>query len=107
MQLLDINIETWYFVGVVCGLVFMMVYQYWLKHNKDPNLAFDKKYLVPFFVSLIVAVFQVVLEMTGLTVPIFDNPLQAFIAGFILWAGVQEILKAILKLDRIDFFSTA
>lgn len=107
MQLLDINIGTWYYFGVVAGLVFMMVYQYWLKHNKDPNLAFDKKYLVPFFVSLVIAVLQVIFEMAGLPAPAFASPLDAFIAGFVFWAGVQEILKAILKLDRIDFFSTA
>lgn len=62
---------------------------------------------MPFIVTLGVAVLQVLLEMAGLPAPAFASGLDAFIAGFVFWAGVQEILKAILKLDRIDFFSTA
>jgi hypothetical protein len=104
----SIDIASWYYLGVVGGLLFMSYYQYWLKHNKDPNLAFDKKYLVPFLVALGLSVIQLLLEVAGLPAPaLFASPLEAFWAGFIVWAGVQEILKAILKLPSIDFFNTA
>jgi len=102
------DIASWYYFGVVCGLIFMMVYQYWLKHNKDPNLAFDTRYLVPFLITLVLSVIQLILEVFGMPAPTpFNSPLEAFWAGFIVWAGVQEILKAILKLPKIDFFNTA
>ena len=107
MLLESIDLAWWYYIGVVCGLVFMMVYQYWLKYKSEPQ-PFDKKYLVPFLVSLIVAVLQLVLEIAGMPVPVdLTDPLQAFYTGFIFWAGVQEILKVILKLPQIDYFNTA
>lgn len=84
----------------------MMMYQYWLKHDKNPTIAFDKKYLVPLLIAVVLSIIQLLLEVGGMSIPIeFNSPLEAFWAGFVFWAGVQEIIKVILKLPQIDYFN--
>lgn len=108
MLLEFIDVAFGYYAGVVVGLVFMAWYLYWLKSSKDPNIAFDVKYLVPFLISLVIAVIQLVAEIYGAPVPVsFANPLEAFVYGFMIYAGVQEALKALFKWDKIDLFNTA
>jgi len=102
-----IDIAFGYYMGTVCGLAFMMIFLYWIKHNKDSTILFDKKYLVPFLITLIIAVVQLVLEIYGMPLPVtFASPLEAFYYAFMFYAGVQEALKALLKWNKIDFFNT-
>ena len=87
-----IDVAFGYYMGVIFGLIFMAWYLYWLKSNKDPNIVFDKKYLVPFLIALAIAVFQLVMEIYGTPIPVaFSNPLEAFIYGFIFYAGVPRV----------------
>ena len=103
-----IDIAFGYYAGVGFGLIFMAWYLYGLKRNKDTSIALDMKYVDPFIISLVIAVFQLAFEIAGTPIPVsFANPLEAFFYGFIFYAGVQEALKALLKWDRIDFFNTA
>ena len=98
-------ISVAYYTGLFLGLTVWMFYLYWIKHEGNPIILFDKKYLVPFFISLLIAAFQIVLELIGnLPVIAFADPWTAFLAGFAIYAAIQEFIKGILKNPKIDYF---
>jgi hypothetical protein len=101
-----ILISVSYYTGLFLGLIVWMFYLYWIKHEGNPIILFDKKYLVPFFMSVLIAAFQIALELMLGGVPLipFENELSAFMAGFAIYIAIQEIWKGILKYPRINYF---
>lgn len=98
--------DMYYYIGLFAGLIIWMFYLYWVKHKGNPAIVFDKKYLVPFFTSLLIAAFQIALDLMGTPVMInYPNPLEAFMAGFIIYVAIQEFIKGALKYPRIDYFN--
>lgn len=94
-----------YYIGLFLGLIVWMFYLYWVKHSGNPAIVFDKKYLTPFIMSVIIAAFQIALELMGnLPVIAFADPWTAFLAGFAIYVAIQEFLKGILKYPAIDYF---
>ena len=95
-----------YYTGLFVGLFTWMFYLYWVKHSGDPTIVFDKKYLVPLIMSILIAAFQLALELMA-TLPVinFDTAQAAFIAGFAIYVAIQEIWKGILKYPRINYFN--
>ena len=94
-----------YYTGVFLGLLVWMFFLYWVKSNRNPDIAFDKKYLVPFFISVVVAAFQLALELlNNPPVIAFAEPLMAFIAGFTMFVAIQEIIKGILNTEQVNYF---
>ena len=103
---MDLYTYIAYYTGLFAGLFIWMFYLYWIKHEGNPIIVFDKKYLVPFFMSMLIAVFQLALEqMNTLVIIDYPNPLTAFIAGFAIFVAIQEIWKGILKYPRINYFN--
>lgn len=99
-------ISVAYYTGLFLGLIVWMFYLYWIKHEGNPIILFDKKYLVPFAISVLIAIIQIVLElMSSLPLIIFADPYTAFMAGFTIYVAIQEIWKGILKYPRIDYFN--
>ena len=99
-------ISVAYYIGLFLGLIVWMFYTYWVKHEGNPAIVFDKKYLVPFFISVLLAAFQIALELMGnLPVIAFADPWTAFWAGFAIYMAIQEILKGALKYPRINYFN--
>jgi len=99
-------ISVAYYTGLFAGLIIWMFYLYWIKHSGNSMIIFDKKYLVPFFISALIAAFQLALELTSnLPVIAFADPWTAFIAGFTIYVAIQEIWKGILKYPKINYFN--
>ena len=99
-------ISVAYYIGLFLGLIAWMFYLYWVKHSGNPAIVFDKKYLVPFFMSVLLAAFQIALELMGnLPVIAFVDPWTAFMAGFAIYVAIQEIIKGALKSPQIDYFN--
>lgn len=95
-----------YYTGLFVGLFTWMFYLYWVKHSGNPTIVFDKKYLVPLIMSILIAAIQLALELM-VTLPVinFDTAQAAFIAGFAIYVAIQEIWKGILKYPRINYFN--
>lgn len=101
MEMISIS----YYTGLVIGLIVWMYFLYWTKHGRDPTIAFDKKYLVPFIFSVIIAVFQLLLELSLQAPAIaFADPTQAFIAGFTVYVAIQEIIKGFMNTSQVNYF---
>lgn len=95
-----------YYVGVFVGYTFWSFYMYWLKHDQDPSIAFDRKYLHTWFMTTIIAVAQLLMElMTVQPIVLYSDAFQAFVAGFALYFFIQEFIKGILKNPRTDYFN--
>lgn len=95
-----------YYTGLFVGLFTWMFYLYWVKHSGNPTIVFDKKYLVPLIMSILIAAIQLALELM-VTLPVinFETAQAAFIAGFAIYVAIQEIWKGILKNPKIDYFN--
>lgn len=95
-----------YYTGLFVGLFTWMFYLYWVKHSGNPTIVFDKKYLVPLIMSILIAAIQLALELM-VTLPVinFETAQAAFIAGFAIYVAIQEIWKGILKYPRINYFN--
>ena len=98
--------DMYYYIGLFAGLTIWMFYLYWVKHEGNPAILFDKKYLVPFFASLLIAAFQIALDLMGAPVMTeFVDPWTAFMAGFTIYVAIQELIKGALKYPRINYFN--
>jgi len=99
-------ISVAYYTGLFLGLFIWMFYLYWIKHEGNPMIVFDKKYLVPFAISVLIAVFELLFEMI-ISAPIVAYPdvLTAFMAGFAIYVAIQEVWKGILKYPSINYFN--
>lgn len=98
--------DMYYYIGLFAGLTIWMFYLYWVKHEGNPAILFDKKYLVPFFASLLIAAFQIALElMNGAPLIDFVSIQDAFMAGFVIYVAIQELIKGALKYPRINYFN--
>lgn len=98
-------ISVAYYAGLFAGLIIWMYYLYWVKHSGNPIILFDKKYLTPFIISVLIAIVQIVLELAGNPPVIaFVDPWTAFLAGFAIYVAIQEFIKGALKYPRIDYF---
>jgi len=96
-----------YYVGVFLGYTVWMFYLYWMKHDKNPTISFDRKYLIPWIFATIIAAFQLIIELI-IEMPIVSYPdlMSAFIAGLSVYIFIQEFMKGILKNPRVDYFNT-
>ena len=95
-----------YYTGLFAGLFIWMFYLYWVKHSGNPMIVFDKKYLVPLILSILIAAFQLALELMVTPIVIdFDTAHAAFMAGFAIYIAIQEIWKGILKYPDINYFN--
>lgn len=98
-------VEIAYYAGLIIGLTLWMFYEYWRKMQSVPGLPFDKKYLVPWVISVIIAILELVSKLLGNPPLIpYNDPWQAFLAGVAVYFTIQEVLKGILKNPKIDFF---
>jgi hypothetical protein len=105
VNIMEFNlINLMYYFGVFLGYTIWMFYLYWEKNKSNPT-PFDKKYLVPWIITTLIAVLQLVLELANAVIPIFEDPVSAFIAGFTVYLSIQEIIKGALKYPKIDYFN--
>lgn len=88
-----------YYLGAVLGLFVSLFLPYWRKHKQDPQLAFDRKYFIPFLISFAFVAIQLVIDLAaaGPLPYVFDSWISAFAAGFGLFIGVEEFFKEMMK----------
>ena len=91
-----------YWFGVFLGYTLWAYFLYWLKNQGNPQ-AFDMKYLHTWFVTTLFAVLQLAAELAmGNPFVSYPDVITAFIAGFTVYFAIQEVIKGILKTEKID-----
>lgn len=104
VNILDL-ISIVYWFGVFLGYTLWAYFLYWRKNQNNP-IAFDMKYLHTWVVTTLIAVLQLAAELAmGNSFVSYPDLITAFIAGFTVYFAIQEVIKGILKTNKIDYFN--
>ena len=91
-----INMSTEAIIGVILGVLFRTMVPFLNKLKKNPEIKFDKKFLIPAFASLILSVPAVIILLG--TIKPSGNPWVQFTSSFAIAYTTQDIAREAQKL---------